>query len=119
MVNPAAEPGTSGIPSSTYRVQLSKDTTFDDAAALVPYLDALGVGALYASPMLESGAGSNHGYDVLDPVRVGFVTSWPEAEREGTFLDTSRPGNSNAGHTYGTELPAASKRALLEYLKTL
>jgi cytochrome c553 len=59
------------------------------------------------------------GYDVYDPVRVGFVTSGPEAQREGTFLDTSRPGNSNEGHTYGTELPAASKRALLEYLKTL
>jgi len=59
------------------------------------------------------------GYDVYDPVRVGFVTSGPEAQREGTFLDTSRPGNSNEGHTYGTGLPAASKRALLEYLKTL
>ena len=59
------------------------------------------------------------GYDVYDPARVGFVTSGPEAQREGTFLDTSRPGNSNAGHTYGTELPAASKRALLEYMKTL
>jgi hypothetical protein len=59
------------------------------------------------------------GYDVYDPVRVGFVTSGAEAQREGTFLDTSRPGNSNQGHTYGTELPAASKRALLEYLKTL
>jgi hypothetical protein len=59
------------------------------------------------------------GYDVYDPVRVGFVTTGPEAQREGTFLDTTQPGNSNAGHTYGTELPAASKRALLEYLKTL
>jgi len=59
------------------------------------------------------------GYDVYDPTRVGFVTTGPEAQREGTFLDTSQPGNSNAGHTYGTELPAASKRALLEYLKTL
>ncbi|MGD9527992.1 MAG: malto-oligosyltrehalose synthase [Pseudonocardia sp.] len=68
-MNPAP-PGPSGIPSSTYRVQLSGDTTFDDAAALVPYLDALGAGALYASPMLESGAGSNHGYDVVDPTTV-------------------------------------------------
>jgi hypothetical protein len=33
--------------------------------------------------------------------------------------DTSRPGNSNAGHTYGTMLPPETKRALLEYLKTL
>ena len=60
------------------------------------------------------------GYDVFDPVRVGFVTERPRgAARAGTFLDMSRPGNSNAGHTYGTELPAAAKRALLEYLKTL
>jgi (1->4)-alpha-D-glucan 1-alpha-D-glucosylmutase len=55
---------------STYRLQFSKDLTFAQATALVPYLDALGVGALYASPLLESGAGSNHGYDVVDPSRV-------------------------------------------------
>ncbi|OJY50029.1 malto-oligosyltrehalose synthase [Pseudonocardia sp. 73-21] len=57
-------------PSSTYRIQFSKDTTFADGVALLPYLDALGIGALYASPLLESGAGSNHGYDVVDPTRV-------------------------------------------------
>jgi hypothetical protein len=33
--------------------------------------------------------------------------------------DTTRPGNANTGHSYGTDLPADSKRALLEYLKTL
>jgi len=59
------------------------------------------------------------GYDVYDPVRVGFVTTGPGAQREGTFLDTTQPGNSNAGHTYGTTLPADAKRALLEYMKTL
>ncbi len=57
-------------PSSTYRLQFSSQTTFDDAIGLVPYLDELGVGALYASPLLESGAGSNHGYDVVDPTRT-------------------------------------------------
>lgn len=57
-------------PSSTYRLQFSSGTTFDDAIGLLPYLDALGVGALYASPLLESGAGSNHGYDVVDPTRT-------------------------------------------------
>ncbi|MGH3616386.1 MAG: malto-oligosyltrehalose synthase [Pseudonocardia sp.] len=57
-------------PSSTYRLQFSVDTTFDDAIGLMPYLDALGVGALYASPLLESGAGSDHGYDVVDPART-------------------------------------------------
>jgi hypothetical protein len=32
--------------------------------------------------------------------------------------DTSLPGNSNAGHLYGTNLSDADKRALIEYLKT-
>ncbi len=59
------------------------------------------------------------GYDVYDPVRVGFVTSGPEAERLGTFFDITRPGNSNDGHPYGTDLSPADKRALIEYLKTL
>jgi (1->4)-alpha-D-glucan 1-alpha-D-glucosylmutase len=68
-------------PSSTYRVQFSKDTTFDDGIGLVPYLDALGVGALYASPLLESGAGSNHGYDVVDPTRVSAERGGEEGRR--------------------------------------
>ena len=59
------------------------------------------------------------GYDVFDPSRVGFVSDGPDAERIGTVYETSRPGNSNAGHTYGATLAAASKRALIEFLKTL
>ena len=58
------------------------------------------------------------GYDLFDAERVGFVTHGPEAERAGTPLDVSRPGNGNAGHTYGTALSPAEKRALVEYLKT-
>jgi hypothetical protein len=58
------------------------------------------------------------GYDVYDQVNVGFVSSGPEALRQGTFYDTSKSGNGNAGHQYGTDLPAESKRALIEYLKT-
>lgn len=59
------------------------------------------------------------GHDLIDPVKVGFVSEGPEAQRDGTRYDTSRPGNSNGGHTYGTTLPPETKRALLEYLKTL
>jgi mono/diheme cytochrome c family protein len=59
------------------------------------------------------------GYDVYDPVNVGFISDGPEARRTGTLHDTSQPGNANVGHDYGTALPAESKRALLEYLKTL
>ena len=59
------------------------------------------------------------GYDVYDPVRVGFVTSGGAAEREATFFDATLAGNSNAGHVYGTTLPAEDKRALVEFMKTL
>ncbi|NMH96480.1 malto-oligosyltrehalose synthase [Pseudonocardia acidicola] len=69
------------IPRSTYRLQFSKDTTFADAVELVPYLDAMGIGALYASPLLESGAGSNHGYDVVDPTRVSAERGGEEGRR--------------------------------------
>lgn len=59
------------------------------------------------------------GYDVYDPVNVGFQTSGPEAERFGWKLDTSERGNGNQGHIYGSGLKEEEKRAILEYLKTL
>jgi len=58
------------------------------------------------------------GFDLIDPHKVGFVSSGAESERVGTLYDTSQPGNSNAGHLYGTGLAPEEKRALLEYLKT-
>jgi cytochrome c5 len=59
------------------------------------------------------------GYEVLDPVNVGFISDGPEAAKAGFLLDTSVPGNSNHGHRYGTDLSAPQKEDLLEYLKTL
>ncbi|HLL51311.1 MAG TPA: alpha-amylase family glycosyl hydrolase, partial [Thermomicrobiales bacterium] len=53
-------------PTSTYRVQLNAGFTFNDARAIVAYLDDLGVGALYTSPFLCATPGSTHGYDVTD-----------------------------------------------------
>ncbi len=70
------------VPSSTYRIQFSRDQTFEQVQHLLPYLDALGVGALYASPLLESGAGSNHGYDVVDPTRISAERGGPEGLRD-------------------------------------
>lgn len=58
-------------------------------------------------------------YDVYDWERVGFVSRGTDAEREGVRFDTTRRGNGNAGHQYGTERPTSEKLALLEYLKTL
>ncbi len=55
------------IPVTTYRLQFNKEFGFADAQALVPYLHALGVTDIYASPLLEARKGSVHGYDVTNP----------------------------------------------------
>jgi hypothetical protein len=77
------------------------------------------------------------GYDVYNPVKVGFVTTKQEAEtigltderereklredveRIGTQFDVSQRASSNQGHTFGTDLPDKDKDTLVEYLKTL
>jgi len=53
-------------PRATYRLQLTAEFDFDAAAALVPYLKALGVSHVYASPITTARPGSTHGYDVAD-----------------------------------------------------
>jgi (1->4)-alpha-D-glucan 1-alpha-D-glucosylmutase len=58
------------VPQSTYRLQLHKDFTFDDAAAVADYLRRLGVSHVYSSPYLQAAPGSVHGYNVVDPERV-------------------------------------------------
>jgi mono/diheme cytochrome c family protein len=57
-------------------------------------------------------------YDVYDWDNVGFISSGPDAQREGVRFSTRDRGNGNSGHLYGTALPEADKLALLEYLKT-
>ncbi len=61
------------------------------------------------------------GSDRLDGARGGFVAGPcdPPAVSANSFcFDTSRPGNGNGGHLYGTELPPAEKSDLLSYLLT-
>ena len=48
-------------PCATMRLQFHRDFTFDDAAAIVPYLADLGISHLYASPIMTARAGSAHG----------------------------------------------------------
>jgi (1->4)-alpha-D-glucan 1-alpha-D-glucosylmutase len=57
---------TAGIPRATMRMQFHAGFPFDAATALVPYLAALGVSHLYASPILKARPGSTHGYDCVD-----------------------------------------------------
>jgi len=54
------------IPRATYRLQMHRGFTFDDATAIVPYLATLGVSHAYCSPLLRARAGSQHGYDIVD-----------------------------------------------------
>jgi (1->4)-alpha-D-glucan 1-alpha-D-glucosylmutase len=58
------------VPSATYRLQFNKDFPFPRATALVDYLHDLGIGDLYASPILQARPDSPHGYDICDHSRV-------------------------------------------------
>lgn len=51
-----------------------------------------------------------------DPVNVGYTT---ECVGHSAKFDTTRIGNSNEGHEYGTHLSVTEKSQLLNYLKTL
>ncbi len=54
------------IPTCTYRLQFNRWFTFSDARAIVPYLHALGVSDVYASPYFQASPDSLHGYDITD-----------------------------------------------------
>ena len=62
------------------------------------------------------------GYDVYDPVRLGFKSNVTEEGTRKYFrLDTEVPGNGNAGHEgrrFGTGLSTDDKESLVEFLKT-
>ncbi len=68
-------------PNSTYRLQLNASFTFDDAAAQLPYLQALGITHLFCSPILQAAPGSTHGYDVVDHSTVSVECGGEQAFR--------------------------------------
>ena len=47
------------VPVATYRAQMHRGFTFDQAAAIVPYLQRLGMGDFYASPIFEARPGQH------------------------------------------------------------
>jgi hypothetical protein len=59
------------------------------------------------------------GNDLIDAQKLGFVSDVADQKHPYFLYDTKLPGNSNSGHSYGTELPVASKEAIVEYLKTM
>jgi (1->4)-alpha-D-glucan 1-alpha-D-glucosylmutase len=78
---------------ATYRLQLTPDFGFAEARALVPYLRDLGISHLYLSPSLQARAGSQHGYDVVDPRHISQELGGEEEFRKlatsglGVILD--------------------------------
>jgi len=112
--------------------------TETSAAALLAYKARPLNGVWATAPYLHNGSVPNL-YELLLPAAQRSVEfalgAWQfDAQRvglasvpceEGFTYDTTLPGNSNAGHEYGTgkdgkaELSPAQRRALLEFLKTL
>ncbi|MDY0378424.1 MAG: alpha-amylase family glycosyl hydrolase, partial [Desulfobacterales bacterium] len=66
---------------ATYRIQMRSGFDFKQAAAVAPYLAALGISHFYASPYLQAAEGSTHGYDIVDPTRVDASLGGEEARR--------------------------------------
>jgi (1->4)-alpha-D-glucan 1-alpha-D-glucosylmutase len=71
---------------ATYRLQLGPGFGFAQARELVPYLRDLGVSHVYLPPSFQARAGSEHGYDVIDPGRFSDELG---GEREFDALATA------------------------------
>lgn len=90
-------------------------TALDGIWATPPYLHNGSVPSLYdlLLPPADRPKSFYVGGHEYDPHKVGLISS-------GSFkFDTSLEGNSNAGHTYGTQLSDADRWALVEYLKVV
>ncbi|HEY0602613.1 MAG TPA: malto-oligosyltrehalose synthase [Herpetosiphonaceae bacterium] len=100
------------IPTATYRMQFNRTFTFKDAQAQIPYLKALGISHIYASPYFRSRPESMHGYDICDHnslnPAIGSEEDYQEFVRAlheqgmGQILDTvpNHMGIAQAGNEY-------------------
>jgi len=73
------------------------------------------------SPQADRPAAFVRGLDVVDGRNGGFVAPRCDAKTpppRGFCFDTTRPGNGNGGHRYGTDLAPGQKDDLLAYLLT-
>src|SRR5689334_11007528 len=68
------------VPRATYRLQFRKGFGFKEAAALAPYLGAIGISHVYNSPIFKARPGSTHGYDIIDHEVLN-----PELGSEGDY----------------------------------
>jgi hypothetical protein len=110
-----------------------RDTLIDTKAPYGPYAARPLYGIWAAAPFLHNGSVPTL-YDLLlpperrpkkfalggrqyDPVKLGFVVE-TSCSQQDCMVDTTRTGDGNGGHLWGTDLSEADRMALLEYLKT-
>ena len=80
-------------PVSTYRLQFNKEFTLARLKHIIPYLSALGIKTVYASPLFASVPGSTHGYDGTNPETIDpEIGSEEELLEVHTLLKTSGIG---------------------------
>lgn len=80
--------------TATYRLQLHAGFRFQDARAIVDYLDDLGISHAYSSPYLKAEPGSTHGYNLVDPRTLN-----PEVGSERDLLEwTETLASKDMGH---------------------
>jgi mono/diheme cytochrome c family protein len=103
------------------RIEAYQSPPLDGLWMRAPYLHNGSVPTLHdlLEPVAARPTVFYRGYDVYDPVKVGFQTAGFDHRLYGWKHDVAERGNGNQGHTYGTHLSAPEKNALLEYLKTL
>jgi hypothetical protein len=110
-----------------------RDTLLDTQAPSGPYAARPLYGIWAAAPFLHNGSVPTL-HDLLlpperrpkvfalggrryDPVKLGFVVETSCSEQD-CLVDTTRTGDGNGGHLWGTDLSEPDRMALLEYLKT-
>ena len=76
------------VPISTYRLQVHGGFPLTAARDIVPYLQRLGIGAVYTSPYFAAEPGSTHGYDVTNHNVINPEVGGAEAHR--AFTDAVR-----------------------------
>lgn len=110
-----------------------RDTLLDTKPPYGPYAARPLYGIWAAAPYLHNGSIPTL-YDLLlppaqrpktfalggreyDPVKLGFVVS-TSCDQQDCVVDTTRAGDGNGGHIWGTDLAEPDRMSLLEYLKT-
>jgi mono/diheme cytochrome c family protein len=110
-----------------------RDTLLDTRPPYGPYAARPLHGIWAAAPFLHNGSVPTL-YDLLlppeqrprtfalggreyDPVKLGFAVSTACGQQD-CLVDTTRTGDGNGGHIWGTDLAETDRMALLEYLKT-